>query len=233
MEYFYAPPEAVRGDQCVIAEEEFAHLTHVMRRKVGDPLRIADGTGMAYDAVITGIEGRRALCRIEARHPLLNEPRVRVTLGAGLLKNPSRFDMLVEKGTELGVVRFVPLLTERTIPRHARTDRWRKIALSAMKQAGRCVLPEVAEPVSLAEYLRSLPSGGLGIIPHEQTEGPALRGPIPGAEVRICIGPEGGFTDLEVAGAVSAGFRPVSLGRRRLRTETAALLAAGLLLLDA
>jgi 16S rRNA (uracil1498-N3)-methyltransferase len=233
MEYFYAPPEAMRGDQCVIEGEEFAHLTHVMRRKVGDPLRIVDGAGMAYDAVITGIEGRRALCRVEGRHPLLHEPRIRVTLAAGLLKNPSRFDTLVEKGTELGVVRFVPLLTERTIPRHARTDRWRKIALSAMKQAGRCVLPEVAEPVPYAEYVRSLPPGIVGILPHEQTGGPVLRGPSPGVEVRICIGPEGGFTDQEVARAVSAGFRPVSLGPRRLRAETAAVLAVGLLLLEA
>src|SRR5512138_1842908 len=132
MEYFYAPPEAFDGTACVVEGEEFAHLTRVMRRKEGDELRIVDGAGMAYDARIESIVARRARCRITAKHPLLHEPRTRLILAVALLKNPSRYDTLVEKGTELGVSEFVPLLTERTISRHGRVERWSSIALSAM-----------------------------------------------------------------------------------------------------
>ncbi len=235
MEYFYAPPETIDREHCTIEGEEFAHLTHVMRRKEGDLLRIADGAGMAYDALIESIAARRARCRITARHRLLHEPRSHLTLAVALLKNPSRYDVLVEKGTELGVSAFVPLLSDRTISRHGRADRWSKIALSAMKQSERCVLPQILPPQSFSALVASAPTTAFRILAHEGAAGNPFRG-APDAgnrELIACIGPEGGFTSEEAGIAAMAGFQVVSLGSRRLRTETAAILLAGLLLLEA
>ncbi len=145
----------------------------------------------------------------------------------------------MEKGTELGVTAFVPLLTERTISRHGRTDRWTKIALAAMKQSGRCVLPQILPPRPFAEFVADAPVTALRLLAHEEAGGDPFRGFPPTEpraerrEVFACIGPEGGFTSDEAGLAASAGFQTVSLGSRRLRTETAAIFLAGLLLLEA
>jgi 16S rRNA (uracil1498-N3)-methyltransferase len=152
----------------------------------------------------------------------------------GILKNSSRFDFLVEKTTELGVQRIVPLLTARTIPRHARTDRWQKLALAAMKQSGRSVLPAVDELTPFADFLAGNPRASHRFLPHEAVASPTLReagGGRPMSSVIVCVGPEGGFTEAEVTLAESAGFLPVSLGPRRLRTETAAVSSVSILLL--
>jgi 16S rRNA (uracil1498-N3)-methyltransferase len=234
MEYFYSHPAQITPTHCVIDEDEFTHLTHVMRRKEGDAIRIIDGVGTAYDAVIEEIARRAARCRITARYPRLNEPERHVTLGAAVLKSGSAYDFLVEKATELGVAAIAPLLTRRTIPRHDRTDRWQKIALAATKQCGRCRIPQVQPLMSLADFISRAPGYAAKIIPHEQVVGKELLRAVPAGirHVVLCIGPEGGFTDDEVGHAVSAGFAPVSLGTRRLRAETAALVASALCLLE-
>jgi 16S rRNA (uracil1498-N3)-methyltransferase len=235
MDYFYTPQKQISPTHCLIEGEEFAHLTHVMRRTVGDAIRVVDGVGTAYDVVIEEISRRTARCRITARHMRLHEPSRRLILGTAILKKGSNFDFLLEKTTELGVGVIVPLLTERTIPRHARIERWQKIALAATKQCGRCIIPEIHPPTSLQAFLRNAPEGAARFIPHERAEGTKLSAAIPAQsrDVVLCIGPEGGFTDGEVACAVSAGFIPVTLGPRRLRAETAAICAAGLVLLEA
>lgn len=234
MEYFYVSPDNISRDECIIDGEEFAHLTHVMRRTVGDSVRLVDGMGTAYDAVIERIARSQARCRIEARMERLHEPAIQLTLGVAILKNGANFDFLVEKGTEIGVSAFAPLLTERTIPRHARRERWQKIALAAMKQSGRSVLPRVADPQPLDAFFRSAASVEVRLLPHEKAERPAIRGAIPAGTLAAvaAVGPEGGFSEREVERAVSAGFVPVSLGPRRLRAETAALITAGLVLLE-
>ena len=234
MEYFYVPPEAIDGAHAVVENEEFDHLTRVMRRKEGDELRISDGAGVAYDARIDSIAAGKARCRITGKYPLLNEPRTRLTLAVALLKNPSRYDTVVEKGTEIGVSAFVPLLTERTIPRHERTGRWTKIALSAMKQSGRCVLPRIHPPRTFADFVASARGTSLRFLAHEGADAAPLTiaASPEGREIVGCVGPEGGFSAEEVAFAAAAGFQIVSLGSRRLRTETAAILFGGLLLLE-
>jgi 16S rRNA (uracil1498-N3)-methyltransferase len=231
MEYFYAPPGSVTPPTLTITGDEYSHMTHVMRMREGDAIRVVDGNGNSYDALITSITRQAALCRITAHTQRLHEPDRPLILGAGMLKNPSRFDYLVEKGTEIGVVRIVPLLTERTIPRHAKTDRWRKLCVAAMKQSGRCVLPEVLEPVPFGKFLSSCDGRALKFIPHEQAEIPLSPSLVAGnGPAVVCIGPEGGFSDEEITGAREAGFQPVTLGARRLRTETAAVVACALLL---
>ncbi len=225
-DYFYASPDAIAGSRISISGDEFKHLTHVMRKQAGDAIVIVDGKGKAYASVIQEIATGSAICAVQEITERIHEPRTTVTLAVALLKNPSRFDVLVEKTTELGVHRIVPLITERTIPAHGKQDRWQKIALGAMKQSQRCHLPEVLEPVSFASFLDTSGSGELRLIPHEGVSEPPLKSvPCTFPSISICIGPEGGFTASEVKMAAEAGFVAVSLGDRRLRTETAAIVA--------
>jgi len=226
MEFFFVPPGAVSGERAIIEGEEFAHLTHVMRHREGDTIGIVDGAGMAYVATITGIHQRVAHCIILSAHPGLHEPSRTVTLAVGILKNPSRFDIIVEKATELGVRTIIPMLTARTISRHAKASRWQTIALAAMKQCGRCVLTDVRPLTAFHDVLSS--AKGERLLLHEQATEPlesVAHGDGPGNST-VCVGPEGGFTDEEVDAARNRGWRVVSLGSRRLRSETAAIAAA-------
>jgi 16S rRNA (uracil1498-N3)-methyltransferase len=225
MEYFYTTPEHIADGSLSIEGEEFAHLTHVMRKKVGDVIGVVDGMGNLYEAEITDIRRRTASCAIRSHLVRPGEPRVRLHLGVGILKNSARFDYLVEKSTELGVATVTPLLTSRTIPRHAKSDRWQKLALAAMKQSGRSVLPRVAQLTALTDFLASPSAGAMKLIPHTEGDRSSLQKGAGASEVIACIGPEGGFTDAEISLATSAGFRMVSLGPLRLRTETAAVVA--------
>jgi len=235
MEYFYTPPHLVTHNNLTIEGDEFAHLTHVMRKRVGDMLLVVDGAGQAYEVVIEEITRRTARCSINSRHERLHEPGIAVTLAVALLKNAARFDILVEKAAEIGVVGIVPLLTKRTIPEHPKTERWQKLALAAMKQSGRCLLPNIHEPVSLTDFVHTSPASSLKFIPHEQETArtiSSLLNSYPSASAVICIGPEGGFTNEEIAVATGAGFHTVSLGPRRLRTETAAIVASAAVILN-
>jgi 16S rRNA (uracil1498-N3)-methyltransferase len=234
LEYFYAPSGAITAGVVRIDGDEFAHLSHVMRRKAGDIIGVSDGRGTAYIAEITSVEKRMAIATVRSSHPMLHEPASVVVLAAALLKNPSRFDFLIEKATEIGVRSIIPLLTERTIPRHARTERWQKLALSAMKQSGRCILPDVRAPMTFDELLK--PGNTLGEkrwLFHEAADGAMTasgEASTTGSHL-VVIGPEGGFTDEEVRLATQSGFAAIRLGTRRLRSETAAIAAAARFLL--
>jgi 16S rRNA (uracil1498-N3)-methyltransferase len=231
LDYFYTTPDAIGAGELEIAGAEFNHLSHVMRKQVGDRVMVVDGCGHAYEAKISELSGHTARCTIMVSHKRIHEPSIHLTIAAALLKNPSRFDYLVEKSVELGVQNIVPLLTRRTIPGHGKRERWQKIALGAMKQSQRSVLPGVSEPQPFSEFLRSVSAESLLLIAHESITGPSLRAMITGHSfVIVCIGPEGGFTDEEIAAATEARFVPVSLGERRLRAETAAVVAAAAIL---
>jgi 16S rRNA (uracil1498-N3)-methyltransferase len=233
MEHFYTLPRLVTPPTLVIDGEEFAHLTHVMRKGINDAIRVTDGSGNLYDAIITEISRRSATCTITAHRVQENEPDREVILGAALLKHGTSFDFMVEKATEIGVHTIIPLMTERTIPRRTKVARWQKLALAAMKQSQRCYLPIVRPLTTFQEFIRGADTGSLKLIPHEKVSAPSLRHAIPDdvRRVFIAIGPEGGFTEEEISEALQAGFLSVSLGARRLRAETAAVVAAAEVLL--
>jgi 16S rRNA (uracil1498-N3)-methyltransferase len=155
---------------------------------------------------------------------------VDVTIAVSLLKNPGRVDFLVEKVTEFGARGIVPLLCERTIPKHEKHERLEKIALAAMKQCGRSYLPRISLLMSFDMLVQQSSGYDLRLIPHEQTEQSQFIGAVlqhhPRAKtLLIVVGPEGGFTEREVALASAHGFVPISLGARRLRSESAAISA--------
>jgi 16S rRNA (uracil1498-N3)-methyltransferase len=228
METFFVPLRETAPHTILVDGEEGRHLTQSLRMRTGERCRVVDGRGNAYDVVVTTVGKGTAECSVEAHHIRLNEPAHAVTLAAAILKNPSRFEYLIEKAVELGVTTIVPLLTERTIARGAKSGRWEKIAIAAMKQCGRSVLPAITEPATFAAFLETAPATALRLIPHEKssTGMPEARGE---QDIVVVIGPEGGFSDGEIERSELAGFHPVSLGVRRLRAETAAVAALAMI----
>jgi 16S rRNA (uracil1498-N3)-methyltransferase len=231
-EYFYVPSEHIIDQHIAITGDEAKHITRVLRKQAGDPVWIVDGAGKAYESVIRLIAADAVECEVIYEHFHWREPDIDVTLAVAQLKNPSRMDWLIEKGTELGVRTFIPVQTGRTIARSLKEERWNNIAVAAMKQSGRCILPKIYPPMNFTEVVQNSSGYDLNLIPYERTDhnlfiSEALKHRKPPRTVLILIGPEGGFTEEEILQAEAASFIQVSLGRRRFRTETAAVMAAG------
>ena len=232
MDYFYADPSDIRGQTLVLRGNEHNHLARVLRKKVGDRIAVTDGLDNSYRVVIRSLERHVAECEILETKAHFNEPAVEVTLAASLLRNPARFDFLVEKATEAGVRTIIPLRCERTVPKHEKHARWEKIALAALKQSGRSHLPEISALTEFGELAPHASDYLLRLIPHEGTDvssfvSEILKRHALADSILIAVGPEGGFSERELELARGHDFLPVSLGPRRLRSETAALLALG------
>jgi 16S rRNA (uracil1498-N3)-methyltransferase len=229
-EVFFVPPGGITGDEVRFPPEEAKHIAVVLRHRSGDVVWAADGAGTAHEVSLVSVERREVRGRILRSEPGAGEPSVSVVLAAGALKG-ERFDWLVEKATELGASRIVPFLSEGTSvgrPSSGKTDRWRKIALAAMKQCGRCVRPDVSDAVSLDEVVRSGADFDLAVAAHGGpdcvTVGEAVRAAVsPVRRALLVTGPEGGFFPGEIEAFRRSGFFIVTLGPRRLRSETAAL----------
>jgi 16S rRNA (uracil1498-N3)-methyltransferase len=230
MDYFYTKQEDVTSHGLTLRGDESKHLIRVLRKNIGDRIFVTDGKEMMYEAVIAEIGNTETHCSIAAMHRKYNEPLIDVTIAVSLLKNPARFDFLVEKTTELGVRSIFPISCERTISHNEKHERLEKIALSAMKQCGRSWLPQIQPLQNFNSLMDTSMHYQLKFILHEKVE--TARSII--SELKyykdihsllIVVGPEGGFTEAEIAHAVHAGFKSISLGTRRLRTETAAIAA--------
>jgi 16S rRNA (uracil1498-N3)-methyltransferase len=237
MDYFYTPPSLIKSETLSIQGEELHHLSKVLRKEIGETIIVVDGKEHAYKAVLESVSRSSADCKILETFLRFNEPDVEVKVAFALLKNPSRMDFLVEKCTELGVREFIPMKTERTIVSRLHTERLQKIALSAMKQCGRSFLPPVRDLTDFQGCLDSFKTCGKKFIMHERADiGAKPREKIEAGKstqsVGILIGPEGGFTEGEVEAAQNAGFFQVSLGARRLRSETAAIASVSAIILN-
>jgi 16S rRNA (uracil1498-N3)-methyltransferase len=228
MDYFYVDPKDVHAQTLLLRGDEHKHLARVLRKSVGDHLVVTDGRDNSYEAVIRSIDRTHAECDIlEVKHRV-NEPKVEVTLAVSILRNPSRLDFLVEKATELGVRSIIPMICERTVPKHEKHVRLEKIAMAAMKQCGRSYLPRIFMLSAFGAVVTHASNYTLRLIPHEATEqshfvGTVMKHHAQASSILLMIGPEGGFTERELTLATTGGFIPISLGPRRLRSETAAL----------
>lgn len=229
-EYFYVPAEFIIDQHIAIEGEEAKHISRVLRKQPGDMIWVVDGAGKAFEVVIRLVAPEMIECEILYEHHHHHEPDIEVTLAVAQLKNPSRMDWIIEKATELGVRTIIPLQTVRTIARSPKQDRWNNIALAAMKQSGRCILPKIMPPTNFDAVIANSSEYDLKLIPYERTDhvlfiAEALKYRKPPRTAMILIGPEGGFTDEEIVQAEKSEFVQVSLGRRRLRTETAAIIS--------
>jgi len=235
MPAFYCPPEDIKGDTLLLTGEEAHHLTRVMRHRVGDVVAVVDGTGGEYDAGVETLSPERVECRIKARRRRTAEPIAQVVLAQALAKG-AHFDLVVEKATEVGVAGILPMTTERTVvvlEEEGRRERWRKIAISAMKQSERSVLPAIEKVCEFRDVVLRAKEFDLALLAWED-ERQKLRDLMrPKKEVRrvlILVGPEGGFSQEEVSLAQSRHIVTFSMGTRKLRTETAGVLATALVL---
>lgn len=212
---------------------EMRHILRVLRLRPGDRLILFDGEGGEYPASIQEISREQISFSLEAERPgKTAESPLRILLGLSLLKGP-RFEWVLQKATELGAAEIVPFLPARAVPQwrkdHSRAARWEKIVSAAVKQSGRAVVPRLHPPLSFPEALSLFPEAGRIFLWKEGAGrlAEALLAPV--SAVYALVGPEGGFSSREGEEIQRAGFRPVRLGPRVLRAETAAMVITGLL----
>ena len=218
------------GASIVLDPEESHHVSRVLRLRTGDDVAVFDGSGGEWDARIEAVE--KAAVRIAVGEPRSGnpEPDVRLTLFQALVR-PERVTWVFQKGTEVGVSGFRLVAAERSeadVPSPARMDRYERIVLEAAKQSGRRRVPEVSigaieSPASDQRCFLLDTSSGAAALATALAHGASR-------QVGVAIGPEGGFTEEELARVTAHGWEPVSLGPRILRTETAGVVAAAIVL---
>jgi len=217
------------GEEFPLAEAQSHYLANVMRLGVGDTVRVFNGTAGEFLAEAVGVARKRVTLavRTQTRAP---EREPDCWLCFALLKR-QKTDLVVEKATELGVSVIQPIITARTQADHVNLERLRAIAIEAAEQCERLIVPEIRAPVTLAKLLQDWPARKLYVADERRTAAVLSAGPGLPAPSALMIGPEGGFTDAELEGI---GREPlvtrVSLGRRILRAETAAIAGLALLL---
>ena len=246
MELFYA--YEADGRFCRLDADESGHCCRVLRHRAGDEIHVIDGLGTMYRCRLTDDSPKGAEAEVLEAFPGWGGHPYRLTVACCPTKNNDRFEWFVEKATEVGVDRIVPTIGERSERKVYKTDRAARIALSATKQSLKSRIPEIADPVSVKDFIchsepadsschfERSPEGGveksLKLIAY-CFEGDTKRISIQealkayeGNDITILIGPEGDFSPEEARLAVEHGYIPVHLGASRLRTETAAVLAA-------
>ncbi len=231
---FYAPPSAIRSSRVVLPADEAQHLRSVLRAEQGDEIVVVDGTGGWYRVQIDHLGREQVVGSIQERREDVGEPDVHVTVALGILTKRSRFETFVEKAVELGVRRIVPLRTRHTERDTIRADRLQKVMIAALKQCRRSWLPELADPQSLPSLLDET-TANCRLVCHGEAGGAPLwsaLGDCPGSVLAL-VGPEGGFAPGEVETAIDAGCTTVTLGRRRLRAETAGIATTTAVMLHA
>jgi len=230
MHTFFAPPDAFQSHtRVILPEKEAQHAVLVLRQKQGTEVIVVDGAGGWYRVCLDQINRHQVIGRILEVRRETGEPSYHLRLGIALLKNKNRFEIFLEKAVELGISEILPLHTQRTQPYRFNIQRAQKILIAAIKQCGRSRLPELRKPVSFEEVLDTHDLDAAFIAHEKVTVTNSLHAALESMKstARLCvlIGPEGGFTASEVQLAQKKNFVPVSLGPRRLRTETAALVA--------
>jgi 16S rRNA (uracil1498-N3)-methyltransferase len=225
----YFLPQFPDDELCELTGSEFHHLAHVMRGSPGDQLTVFDGQGTEADAEIIRLSKTSAALRLMTRRGDLPPTEPQIVLAASIPKS-DRFRWLVEKATELGVARLIPLQTTRSVvaPGAVKLDKMRQAVIEACKQSGRNRLMRIDPPTRWGEFVGSVVSTAATLV--ADPNGIPLSD-VPGSWVKngsvlLVIGPEGGFTETELREAIEAGAQTVSLGPRILRIETAALALA-------
>lgn len=226
---FYYPAPLPLETEAELPPDAAHHASRVLRMRTGDPLCIFDGEGHQREGVITGITGKHvAIGELGPVHSEVPAP-LRLTL-AQALSSSEKFDWIVQKATELGVAAIQPVQAQRSVAKLTgeratkRSEHWRGVILAACEQCGRNTLPQIAAPQDLGAWLAAqtdTPGSKFILLPEGATTLHAQ--PAPQSDITLLIGPEGGFSEEEARQALAAGFVPIRIGSRVLRTETAAI----------
>lgn len=235
MHRFFIDPQFITETAVSFPPQQAHQLCTVLRMAVGDGVVVLDNAGQAYDVTLTHVDRRQVLGEITAQYVATGEPATYLTLYLALLKRDN-FEWVLQKGTEIGITRFVPLLTARTVVTAAKAgkqERWQRILAEAAEQCRRGRVPELTPPIALTDAVVTR-DAAVALMPWEEAINDVgitavLPQPSP-VSVALFIGPEGGFAQEEVEYGRSHGLIPVTLGSRILRAETAAIVAATLVL---
>ena len=224
MHVFYT--ETITPQGLLLSEEESRHAIKVLRLETGDEARVLDGKGNFYRGSLAAVLKKQCVFDVLEKQTL-PQRKVQLTMAVSPTRQIDRFEWFLEKATELGVERIVPLITHHSERKVIKTERCRKILVSAMKQSMQAYLPEITETTSLKNFLKqhSQPNESRFIAHCRADNLPHLMHEEISGAVTVLIGPEGDFDESEVKAALAAGFKAVSLGNARLRTETAAIAA--------
>ncbi|WP_422080684.1 16S rRNA (uracil(1498)-N(3))-methyltransferase [Ulvibacterium sp.] len=225
MQLFYNPTLDISVSQFIFNQEESRHIIKVLRKKEGDTLRITNGRGHLFQAKILTADLKKCKAEIVSttkRHPKMYALHMVVAP----TKNIDRFEWFLEKATEIGVDEITPVICERSERKVIKQERLERIILSAMKQSLQTYLPKLNDAISYKDFIKNTHEGLLFIAHCENGEKLDLKRRVaPDKDITILIGPEGDFSSSEIKQAYEKEFLPVSLGKNRLRTETAALVA--------
>jgi 16S rRNA (uracil1498-N3)-methyltransferase len=214
----------------VLSEENSKHIVQVLRMQEGKQIKLTDGVGNIYVAEITNAHKKKCAVKILQKE-FLPKAINTVCIAVSPVKNNSRLEWFLEKATEMGVAEIVPLICDRTEKQNLKQDRLNGILISAMLQSQQAWLPILAEPKKYATFLQEVKTENKFIAHCEEDKKTSLKD-LSNQQTKsttILIGPEGDFTTAEIELAIKNNFLPVALGSTRLRTETAALVAATLL----
>ena len=208
--------------------EESGHCVRVLRHRPGDEISVIDGRGTLYRCALEIADAKGAEARVIEAQPGFGAHPYHLTMAVCPTKNIDRFEWFVEKATEIGVDVIAPVIGERSERRVLKTDRLRRLTLSAAKQSLKAAIPTVAEPQSVRDFILAAPADALKLICYcfDDVERKQIQQLLPAKDICILIGPEGDFSPEEATLARERGWVPVSLGDSRLRTETAAVVAA-------
>ncbi len=224
--YYSTSLQGTQGQRVELTQELCYHLGTVLRHKVGDIVMLCNGCGVLYECKITEISKKRGECEIINIETDFGT-KSRVTVAIAPTKNIQRTEWAVEKMVEIGVRRIVPLICDRSQRRDLRADRLEKIAISAAQQSLKGYLTEICPPTAFSDFIANHPATTerVGYIAHcDQGEKTTIQN-TQNRETIILIGPEGDFSPQEVERATQNGYKPITLGESRLRTETAAVVA--------
>jgi 16S rRNA (uracil1498-N3)-methyltransferase len=225
MHTFYFPD--LSDNIILLNEDESKHAVRVLRLVIGAEVMLVDGKGTRAFAKVMEDHPKRCTLEITERKQETTERNYRLHLAIAPTKNLDRLEWFIEKATEIGIDSIILISCDHSERFTVKVDRMEKVTVSAIKQSQQSWLPEIKGVISFKEFIASVPSNAQRFIAHcADSEKSPLKNTIkPGGDVYILIGPEGDFSSNEISLAVEKGFLPVTLGERRLRTETAALVA--------
>ncbi|RKR11901.1 16S rRNA (uracil1498-N3)-methyltransferase [Flavobacterium sp. 90] len=225
MQLFYNPDIDETTETFFFDKEESRHIIKVLRKKDSDILHVTNGLGLLFETEITLASDNKCIVEVLSikKSP---EPKYRLHLAVAPTKMNDRFEWFLEKATEIGIQEITPIICDRSERKVINLERFEKIILSAMKQSNETYLPKLNEAISFKEFIKQQ-NEGLQLIAHcEETDKKSLKEVLkPNENVTLLIGPEGDFSEKEIALALENNFQPVMLGNTRLRTETAAVVA--------
>lgn len=225
MQIFYVP--GITGDSCVMDEIESRHCIRVLRMPKGGHVKLVDGTGGYYEGIITDADSSACRIRITESIPGFGKRNYRLHMAVSPIKNQERFEWFIEKSVEFGIDEITPLICRNTEKHGIKTARINNIIISAMKQSLKAYKPVLNEPALFGEFI-PFPHSGIKMIAHCDRGYELKRMDLvyrKGMDALILIGPEGDFSNEEIGLALKSGYTGISLGKSRLRTETAGIAA--------